>query len=75
MYVAPDMRRQGIATRLMRELNPYLERKNYRGCILDTDTREAYQLYRKVGCQEVTREVRTQLSPRSDASELKWTDR
>ena len=73
MYVAPDMRRQGIATRLMRELNPYFERKNYRGCILDTDTREAYQLYRKVGCQEVTREVRTQLSPRSDASELKWT--
>lgn len=74
MYVAPDMRRQGIATRLMQELNPYLQRKGYRGCILDTDTREAYQLYRKVGCQEVTREVRTQLSPRSDASELKWTE-
>ena len=73
MYVAPDMRRQGIATRLMQELNPHFERKNYRGCILDTDTREAYRLYRKVGCQEVTREVRTQLSPRSDTSELKWT--
>ena len=61
MYVAPDMRRQGIATRLMQELNPYLKQKGYRGSILDANTRETYQLYQKVGYQEVTRELRTQL--------------
>ncbi len=74
MYVAPDMRRQGIATRLMRDLNPYLERKGYRGSILDANTRDTYQLYQKVGYQEVTRELRTQLSPRPNPSQLKWAE-
>jgi GNAT superfamily N-acetyltransferase len=74
MYVAPDMRRQGIATRLMQELNPYLGRKGYRGSILYVETAEAYQLYWKVGYQEVTRELRTQLSPRPNSSLLKWTE-
>ena len=74
MYVAPDMRRQGIATRLMQELNPYLGRKGYRGSILYVETAEAYQLYWKVGYQEVTRELQTQLSPRPNSSLLKWTE-
>ena len=74
MYVAPDMRRQGIATRLMEELSPYLERKGYRGSILDTNTRDAYRLYQKVGYQEVTRDLQTELSPRSNPSHLKWTE-
>jgi GNAT superfamily N-acetyltransferase len=74
MYVAPDMRRQGIATRLMQELNPYLERKGYRGSILGTTTKETYQLYQGVGYQEVTRELRTELSPRPNSSLLKWTE-
>lgn len=73
MFVAPDMRRQGIATHLMLELNAYLEGKGYRGSILYVDTAEAYQLYQKVGYREITRELRTQLSPRPNSSPLKWT--
>ena len=74
MYVAPGMRRQGIATRLMQDLNAYFEKKGYRGGILYVETAEAYQLYWKVGYQEVTRELRTQLSPRPNSSLLKWTE-
>ena len=74
VYVDSDMRRQGIATRLMQELNAYFESKNYRGALLDTDTEAAYQLYRKVGYQEVTRELETQISPRQDPSLLIWTE-
>ena len=74
VYVAPDMRRQGIATRLMQELNPYFEKKDYRGILLDTNTEAAYQLYRKVGYQEVTRELETQILPRQDPSPLIWTE-
>ena len=74
MYVAPDMRRQGIATRLMQDLNAYFARKGYRGAILYVETAEAYQLYWKVGYQEVTRELQTQLSPRPNSSLLKWTE-
>ena len=74
MYVAPDMRRQGIATRLMQDLNAYFARKGYRGGILYVETAEAYRLYWKVGYQEVTRELRTQLSPHPNSSLLKWTE-
>lgn len=74
VYVAPDMRHHGIATRLMQELSPYFERRNYRGILLNTDTEAAYQLYRKVGYQEVTRELETQISPRQDPSRLIWTE-
>ena len=74
VYVAPDMRRQGIATRLMQELNAYFERRNYRGILLDTETEAAYQLYRKVGYQEITRELETRLSPRQVPSRLIWTE-
>ena len=52
VFVAPDMRRQGIATRLMQEVHTYFERKGYRGSILDPDTEAARRLYRKVGYQE-----------------------
>ncbi len=72
VFVAPDMRRQGIATRLMQELNAYFERKGYRGSILYVETVEAYQLYQKVGYQEVTRELRTELPSRPNSSHLKW---
>ncbi|MCE2415370.1 GNAT family N-acetyltransferase [Candidatus Poribacteria bacterium] len=54
VFVAPDMRRQGIATRLMQEGHAYFERKGYRGSILDPDTEASRQLYQKLGYQEVT---------------------
>ncbi len=72
--VAQDMRRRGIATRLMDGLHAYFQRKGYRGSILYTDSEIAAQLYQKVGYQEVTREVRTQVSPRQDSSSLKWSE-
>ena len=74
MFVAPDMRRQGIATRLMQDLNAYFEKKGYRGGILYVETAEAYRLYWRVGYQEVTRELRTELAPRPNSSLLKWTE-
>lgn len=52
VFVAPDMRRQGIATRLMQAVHTYFERKGYRGSILDPDTEASRRLYRKVGYQE-----------------------
>ena len=58
----------------MQDLNAYFEKKGYRGGILYVETAEVYQLYQKVNYQEVTRELQTQLSPRHDASELKWTE-
>lgn len=72
VYVDSDMRRQGIATRLMQDLNTYFEGKDYRGSILYVETAEAYQLYQKVGYQKVTRELRTELSARPNSSPLKW---
>lgn len=72
--VAPDMRRQGIATCLMQGLHAYFERKGYRGSILYTDSEIAGQVYQNLGYQEVTRELRTQLSPRQDLSPLKWVE-
>ncbi len=74
VYVATDMRRQGIATRLMQDLNTYFESKSYRGSILYVETTEAFQLYRKVGYQELTRELKTILKPRTITSPLKWSD-
>ena len=72
VYVDSDMRRQGIATRLMQDLNTYFEGKDYRGSILYVETAEAYQLYQKVGYQKVTRELRTELPARPNSSPLKW---
>ena len=72
VFVAPDMRRRGIATRLMQKIHTYFESKDYRGSVLDTDTEEARQLYQKVGYQEVARELRTRLLPSPDASRFKW---
>lgn len=72
--VAPDMRRQRIATCLMHGLHAYFLRKGYRGSILYTDSEIAEQLYQKVGYQEITREIRTQVSPRREASSFKWTE-
>lgn len=71
--VAPDMRRRGIATRLMQGLHAYFERKGYRGSILYTDSEIAAQVYQSLGYQEVTRELRTQVSPCQGLSPLKWT--
>ena len=51
VFVARDMRRQGIATRLMQEMHTYFEGKGYRGSILDP-AETARRLYRKVGYQE-----------------------
>lgn len=74
VFVAPDMRRQGIATRLMQDLNTYFEGKGYRGSILYVETVEAYQVYQKVGYREVTREMRTELPSRPNSSPLKWRE-
>lgn len=74
VFVAPDMRRKGIATRLMQDLNVYSERKGYRGSILYVETAEAYQLYQKVGYQRVTRALRTELPASSNSSSLKWKE-
>ena len=52
VFVAPDMRRQGIATRLMQEVHTYFKREEYRGSILDPDTEAARRLYQKLGYQE-----------------------
>lgn len=55
VFVAPDMRRHGIAIRLMQEVHTYFERKGYRGSILDpADTESARRLYQKLGYQEIT---------------------
>lgn len=51
VFVAPDLRRQGIATRLMQEVHTYFERKGYRGSILDP-AESARRLYQKLGYQE-----------------------
>lgn len=72
--VAPDMRRQGIATHLMHGLHAYFQRKRYRGSILYTDSESAAQLYQKVRYQEATRELRTQVLPHQEASPFKWTE-
>lgn len=69
-----DMRRQGIATKLMQELHTYFNKKNYRGSILRTETKEAAQLYKNLGYQQVTRELQTQLSPFVNSSQIKWAD-
>ncbi len=74
VYVDTDMRRQGIATRLMQELHAHFQKAGYRGGILDVDTEEAIRLYQKVGYQKFTQELQTQLLPNSDVSQLKWTE-
>ena len=74
VFVAPDMRQQGIATHLMHELHSHFKRKGYRGSILDTDEEAAIRLYQKVGYQLLTRELRTQLPRNPSSSQLKWTE-
>ena len=74
VFVAPDMRQQGIATHLMHELHSHFKRKEYRGSILDTDEEAAIRLYQKVGYQLLTRELRTQLPRNQNSSQLKWAE-
>ncbi len=73
MFVAPDMRRKGIATQLLHDLIAYFESSDFRGSILDTDNEAAIQLYRKVGYKLITRELRTIITPSDGNSHLKWT--
>ena len=74
VFVAPDMRQQGIATHLMHELHSHFKQKGYRGSILDTDEEAAIRLYQKVGYQFLTRELRTQLPRNPSSSQLEWTE-
>ena len=74
VFVAQDMRRRGIATRLMQDLHAYFQRKGYRGSILDADEAAAIRLYQKVGYQILTQELRTQLAPNPHASHFKWAE-
>lgn len=73
MFVSPDMRRKGIATRLMLDLIAYFESSGFRGSILDTDNEGAIQLYQKVGYKLITRELHTTIPPSNDYTQLKWT--
>ena len=74
VYIAPNMRRQGIATRLMQNLKAYFDRNSYRGSILDTDEEAAIRLYQKVGYQQFTQDLQTQLLPNQSATQLKWAE-
>ncbi len=74
VLVAQDMRRQGVATRLMQELHAYFQKKGYRGSILDADEEAAIRLYQKVGYQQLTQDLQTQLPPNQNASQLKWAE-
>ena len=73
VYVAQDMRRQGIAARLMQDLHAHFKRKGYRGSILDADEEGAIRLYQKVGYQQLTQDLQTQLPPNQNSAQLKWT--
>ena len=72
VFVALDMRRQGIATGLMRDLHTYFKKRGYCGSILDTGTEEARKLYLKIGYRQVTRELEAKIQPKRDASQLRW---
>ena len=74
VFVAQDMRRQGIAARLMQDLHAHFQRKGYRGSILDADEQAAIRLYQKVGYQQFTQDLQTQLRPNQSASQLKWAE-
>ena len=74
VYVAPNMRRQGIATRLMQDLNAYFKRNGCRGSILETDEEAAIRLYEKVGYQQFTQDLQTLLPPNQNSSKLKWAE-
>ena len=74
VFVAQDMRRQGIAARLMQDLHAHFQRKGYRGSILDTDEEAAIRLYQKVGYQQFTQDLQTQLPPNQNSVQLKWTE-
>ncbi len=72
VFVAPGMRRQGIATTLMLEMHTYFKKKGYRGSILETDSKVARQLYLNVGYEQVTKELWMQLLPERNTSPLRW---
>ena len=74
VFVAQDMRRQGIAARLMQDLHAHFQRKGYRGSILDADEEGAIRLYQKVGYQQLTQDLQTQLLPNQNSAQLKWTE-
>ena len=74
VFVAQDMRRHGIATRLMEDLHTHFQTIGYRGSILDTDEEAAIRLYQKIGYQKFTREFQTQLLSNQSATQLKWTE-
>ena len=73
VHVAPNKRRQGIATRLMQEPHAHFQRKRYRGSILDTDEEAAIRFYQKVGYHQFTRHLQTALPPNPNSSQLTWT--
>ncbi len=74
VFVAQDMRRQGVATRLMQELHVHFQTKGYRGSILDVDEEAAIRLYQKVGYQQFTQDLQTQLLPNQSPTQLEWAE-
>jgi len=51
MYVSPDNRKKGIATKILTELENWARELSYAKCILETGKRqpEAIELYKKNG--------------------------
>ena len=74
VFVAQDMRRQGVATRLIQELHAHFQTKGYRGSILDVDEEAAIRLYQKVGYQQFTQDLQTQLLTNQSATQLEWAE-
>jgi GNAT superfamily N-acetyltransferase len=55
MYVTPEARGKGIATKVLKELEKWTAELNYTGCVLETGKRqpEAISLYKKNGYQVI----------------------
>ena len=58
----------------MQALHAYFQKEGYRGSILETDTEEATRLYQRIGYQQLTRHLQTQISANLNPSRLNWME-
>jgi ribosomal protein S18 acetylase RimI-like enzyme len=63
LYVRPESRRQGLATRLMREAAAWLRREGRRHIVLNVDTpnRAGRSLYERLGFVDAARMLRAEV--------------
>lgn len=56
MYSNPNYRNQGVATKVLAELEKWAKESNYQSCILETGKRqfEAVAFYQKCGYQQIS---------------------